>query len=237
MSDDSADEELRSQAEAFAGDLTGTVEALVPGCDAFRAEVLPDPGGGGRMVVTQSPNTGVPLSVDREPLLTLKVAYYCSWDAPRRYIAVDKSEIKVFAGTEARGEPLFRYEYERWPYPDMAGAHLQIHAHRDGITHVMSRAGRGSRRGRARAGRDAVPAMSELHFPLGGPRFRPCLEDVLEMLVAELGVDCTPAGREALRDGRVGWRQTQLATATRDDPASAIGALRELGYTVVRFPR
>lgn len=232
MSEEGADDQLRAQAENFAGDLTRTVASLVPGCDAFEAKVLSDQRGGGRMVVAQSPNTGVPLRVADEPLLTLKVAYYCSWDAPKRYIAVDHSEIKVFAGAEARGEPLFRYEYERWPRSDMAGAHLQIHAHRDGMTYVMSRAGRGSRRGRARADRDVVPAMSELHFPLGGPRFRPCLEDVLEMLVAELGVDCPAEGRQALRDGRAGWRQTQLATATRDDPATAIAALRELGYAV-----
>jgi hypothetical protein len=62
----------------------------------------------------------------------------------------------------------------------------------------MSRAGRDSRRGRALANNHSVPAMRELHFPVGGPRFRPCLEDVLEMLVVELGVDCSADAREAL---------------------------------------
>lgn len=227
----SEDEQLRLQAEAFAEDLTHTVAALVPGCDAFHAQVLGDRGGG-RLVVSQSPDTGVPLKVDEEPLLTLKVSYFCSWDAPERYLAVDRSAIKVYAGPEARGEPLFRYEYERWPYPEMAGAHLQIRAHRDDMTWVMSNTGTGSRRGRARATKGTAPTMRELHFPVGGPRFRPCLEDVLEMLVVELGVDCTPEGRRALVDGRATWRQTQLATATRDNPAGAIDALRELGYTV-----
>jgi hypothetical protein len=77
-----------------------------------------------------------------------------------------------------------------------------------------------------------VPAMRELHFPVGGPRFRPCLEDVLELLVVEFGVDCSDEGREALRRGRVTWRTLQLATAVRDSPDIAVGTLRELGYTV-----
>ncbi|NMO88209.1 hypothetical protein [Actinomycetospora sp. TBRC 11914] len=74
--------------------------------------------------------------------------------------------------------------------------------------------------------------MSELHLPLGGPRFRPCLEDVLEMLVNEFGVECTPEGLTALRDAREQWRGVQLATATRDAPEHAIRALAELGYSV-----
>jgi hypothetical protein len=40
--------------------------------------------------------------------------------------------------------------------------------------------------------------MSDLHFPVGGSRFRPSLEDVLDMLVRELGVDHEPGWRDAL---------------------------------------
>jgi hypothetical protein len=74
--------------------------------------------------------------------------------------------------------------------------------------------------------------MSERHFPLGGPRFRPCLEDILEMFAVELRVDCSAEGREALRRGRVSWRSLQLATAVRDSPEVAVSTLRDLGYTV-----
>ena len=224
---------LEDQANGFAEDLTSTVRALVADCDRFAASALADDEeGSGRISVQQVPNTGVPLKVRGDPLLPLTVSIFCSWDAPGRYIVVDNSEFKVYAGAKAKGEPLFRYDYVRWPGDDMPGAHLQVHGHRDAVAHVMSRAGTNTRRGRSRAESDAVPRMSELHFPLGGQRFRPCLEDVLEMLVNEFGVDCTSEGLEALRAARQRWRGIQLATATRDTPEHAIRALEELGYTV-----
>jgi hypothetical protein len=49
----------------------------------------------------------------------------------------------------------------------------------------MTRAGSGSPRGQLLAGRvaqgTAIPRMSDLHFPVGGSRFRPALEDLLDI--------------------------------------------------------
>lgn len=92
----------------------------------------------------------------------------------------------------------------------------------------MTRAGSGSPRGQQLAGRVAqgmaVPRMSDLHFPVGGSRFRPCLEDILDMLVRELGVDHQPGWRDALADGRERWRRMQTAAVVRDAPGEAIDA-------------
>ncbi|WP_454050332.1 hypothetical protein [Cellulomonas sp. Marseille-Q8402] len=74
--------------------------------------------------------------------------------------------------------------------------------------------------------------MSTLHFPLGGHRFRPAFEDVLEMLVREFGLDTRDGWEDAVRTGRERWRGTQLRAAVRDDPASAAAALGDLGYAV-----
>lgn len=103
----------------------------------------------------------------------------------------------------------------------VAASHLQIHAHRDALTYVMTRAGSATRRGRRRAESEEVPMMQELHFPMGGHRFRPALEDVLEMLIDEFGIDNDQNAREALKRGRLVWRQTQTKSAVRDDPESA----------------
>lgn len=231
----SADDEgptLQAQAQAFAERLTSTVTEVAD-CHPFKARAL-ERDGVERFSVRQDPETGVPLNVEGEPLLTLKVNYLCTWDTPQHFLAVEKSSFEVFAGNVASGEPLFRYEYVRNTGPEIPGAHLQVHAHRDGIAHVMSRAGQGSRKGkrRATAGAGDVPRMSELHFPLGGPRYRPCLEDVLEMLVCELGVDCTARGRSALADGREGWRRQQLRAVVRDSPMEAVTVLENMGYAV-----
>lgn len=228
-----AEPALESQAHDFAARLTRVVSSVVADCHPFSARAL-ERNGEERVSVHQEPDTGIPLRVNGEPLLTLKVQYFCMWDTPQHYLAVEKSHFKVYAGHEAKGEPLFRYDYLRSPHPEVPGAHLQIHAHRDGLTHVMSRAGSGSRRGRRRATADAgdVPRVSELHFPLGGARYRPCLEDLMEMLVCELGVDCSPEGRKALADGREDWRRHQLRTAVRDSPSDATAVLERLGYTI-----
>lgn len=67
-----------------------------------------------------------------------------------------------------------------------------------------------------------------IHFPLAGARFRPCLEDVIELLINEFGVNAQPGWQNAIRCGRIAWRHIQLAAAVRDDPETARSALQEL---------
>lgn len=102
----------------------------------------------------------------------------------------------------------------------------------------MSAAGTRSRRSRRRLNASdegaTVPRLGDLHFPLGGARFRPCLEDVLQMLADELGVDVESGAYEALAEGRERWRLDQLAAAVRHSPETAAAVLQELGYTVER---
>jgi hypothetical protein len=64
--------------------------------------------------------------------------------------------------------------------------------------------------------------MESLHLPVGGDRFRPCLEDVIEFLVVECRFDCQVGWRTVLEAGRERWRRMQTRTA----------ALRALGYAV-----
>lgn len=73
----------------------------------------------------------------------------------------------------------------------------------------------------------------DVHIPVGGSRFRPCLEDVLEMLIKEFGIDHADHGwRTALAEGRARWRKYQLMAAITDDPSTAVAKLRELGHSV-----
>ncbi|WP_426563943.1 hypothetical protein ACPPVT_21530 [Angustibacter sp. McL0619] len=222
---------LEQQAQQFAADLTDTVKQLVPDCSPFHARTLTD-SAAVKMAVRQEPDTGIPLMVSGEPLLTLKVSYSCCLDGHQRYLAVDESKVAVYAGAKAQREPLFRYEYVRRTAPDLPSAHLQLHAHRDAFTRVMGRAGESTPRGRRRARADAVPQLNELHFPLGGHRFRPCLEDVMEMLVTEFGVDSTAGQLRQLAVGRERWRRKQLRSVVRDAPREAVEVLRSLGYSV-----
>ena len=72
-----------------------------------------------------------------------------------------------------------------------------------------------------------VKHLAELHVPLGGPRFRPCLEDVVELLIVEFGVDSGDDWRIAIQEGRRAWREKQFRTAVWDDPETARAALAQ----------
>lgn len=219
---------LEQQAVEFADELTATVKSVSPSCSPFAAKAIQD---GSRFTVSQIPAEGVALEVDRKPLLSLVAHYWCTVDRAKKFLAVDRSDIAVYPGAKARGEPLFRFEYLR-KARNVPAAHIQVHGHHDALSHVLSRAGVSTNRGKRRATGDDIPRMSELHLPVGGHRFRPCLEDVLEMLLDEFGIDGAAEARAILRSGRRRWRETQTATAVRDNPTSAIAILEELGYRI-----
>jgi hypothetical protein len=227
---------LEQQASDFAENLTHMVRAIAPTCAPFRATLIEKKDGQQGFTVRQAPSTGIPLAVGGEVLFRLQVAYKCSLERAGLYLAVDESEVKVFPKDSTTGEPLFRYEYDRDAVEDMPAAHIQLHAHRDAFSYVLCNAGLATDRGKRRATLGAIPRISDLHFPVGGHRFRPCLEDVLTMLVHEFGVDSDPDGRKALQDGRENWRRKQLRAAVRDAPAEAASVLRSMGYDVVLRP-
>lgn len=238
----SASPELASLARDFAADLTRTVRAVVgPECPAFIADTpqTPLPSGSSAVVVRQSPAEGIVLRSGVDPLLTLTVEFRCAWDGHGSYLAVIWSRIAVFPREDVGREPLVRYEYDKAMRSGLPAAHLQVHGSHHALTEVMADAGVGTPRGRRRRASSAsgrVPALSQLHFPVGGHRFRPCLEDLLAVLIDEFGIDVPGGDRQAaldaLADGREDWRRSQVGAAVRDAPDEAVRVLRELGYVV-----
>lgn len=78
--------------------------------------------------------------------------------------------------------------------------------------------------------------MSALHIPVGGARFRPCVEDVIQFLIEECRLDAVPDYGQVLAAGRARWRRTQTKAVVRDFPDEAAGTLRDLGYRVEAQP-
>ena len=60
--------------------------------------------------------------------------------------------------------------------------------------------------------------LGALHFPVGGKRFRPCLEDVIEFLAVERIVQKKDGYEKLLEAGRERFRRNQLMAAMRRDP-------------------
>lgn len=226
---DCEDRGLKEAAERFASDLTATVRAVDESFEAFKAQLIPETD---RAAIQQDPATGIELKVNGKTLLSLTVEFRCCLDSSGRFLAIKSSKIHVFAGNKADRTPLFRYEYVRDP-EGVPAAHIHVHAHRDAFTATMVRSGKQTKRGKRRADPENFPALSELHFPVGGHRFRPCLEDVLEMLIDEFGVDHTAESRRLLKEGRARWRKIQQQAAIRDDLQNAIDYLEQEGFDVM----
>ena len=234
MTTDGAD--LTSAAESFAGEITTTLAAVLgPSTSTFVAEASPVPGAKQRVAIHTADGDPITLTIDDVPCLWLVVEFECSWDHQGTFLAVQKSTFKVLP--EGRAAPLFRYEFVNDMSPHLPSAHLHIHAHRDEFLFALFRGGHGKPAVRAKAvdgsSARARPQLSDVHFPLGGPRLRPCLEDLLQMLRAEFGVDMEDGFQDALNSGRARWRRRQIAAAVRDAPAEAVRVLEQLGFTVV----
>ncbi|WP_280200850.1 hypothetical protein [Nocardia cyriacigeorgica] len=153
-------------------------------------------------------------------LARLRVDYRFCRDSRQTYLAVEESKFVLVA--EVDRTPIIRFEYDREHHASKPGAHIQVHAHRGALSHLLSQTGHGS-----------PHSMESLHLPVGGDRFRLCLEDVVEFVVLECGFAGRDNWRTAVRNGRIEWRRNQLRATIRDLPETAADALRRLGYAVV----
>jgi len=171
----------------------------------------------GRFLVRVAPP--LELTIRGEALATLAAEFRCTWDSAGTFLAVEKSTIKLSARLDRA--PIFRFEYERQAHSKPAG-HIQVHGHRGALSHLLSR-----------ARHDTPHSMEALHLPVGGARFRPCLEDVIQFLVDDCNFDAQSGWRDHVEIGRERWRRLQLRAIVRDVPSEAADVLKRLGYTVV----
>lgn len=233
MSNGGVPEQLYRLAAEFAGDLTRTIQRIIPTDLQFTALAMgnADRASVGVGIFTTGQFTPLPLSINGTHRLNLMIKLHLCWDSGQDFLAVDKSFFHVRA--EGRDDtPLFRLEYVRQATRDVPCSHLQIHAHRDELTYLLMVADRA--RPATRTRRDKIPRVAEFHFPQGGHRFRPCLEDVLHALIVEFGVDAQPNWRSAVEKGREDWRHKQIRAAVRDAPEDAAEVLENMGYVVTR---
>lgn len=225
---------LLELARSFADDLTQRVRGIVPTDAAFSALAYPNDHGGRVLVGVLADDLRaqhIPLTIDRKPMLQLFVKINCLLDSAGTYLAVDESWVHVRLGERERDEPLFRYEFVRKHVGQLIpSAHIQVHAHRDEFLYLLTAAPRGRPKVLRRKGE--VPRMSKFHFPVGGHRFRPCLEDVLQALILEFGIDHQPTWLSAVEGGREQWRRFQLRAAVRDAPEDAAATLESMGWQV-----
>ena len=206
------------QARTFAQEILDTVAATLV---TNEVEILIDTSEQRYTLRTARP--GFPLFVRGRSVGVLYFDYDLSLDHTGTYLKVLQSGIEVTS--EVSRTPLVRLDF-RGDAGKEPVSHWQVHAESGPASAWLTRAFPDSQQPRKDYGLDRI------WLPTGGERFRPCLEDVLEMLVVSLGVDHHDSWRVAVRRGRAGWRRRQLGAAVRDDPDNAARVLGKLGYTV-----
>ena len=238
------DDRIADQAADFAKTLNDRIRAVLPGDQpTFVARVLP----GRRSSLYVHPIDPRDHARQEQPLrltvpgrksqrvLHLRVNYRCCADSSGQYLTIEESSYRL--GIKDVTDPLLRVEYDRniARGARLPAAHIQLHAHRDETAWLMVHADEARPRERWR--RDRVPRLAELHLPVGGDRFRPCMEDVLTVAITEFGIAKRQGAWKAIEEGRAEWRRLQLRAAVRDCPDVAAEVLRSLGWSVRRIAK
>lgn len=223
----------RAKAQTFAEEVQQIIDATLPAyshCDPDdrRVRCLAASRSGHFAIHPGAPTASEPTRGARLPLLkdgkrvaSLRLNYLCTDDHRGEYLAVHRSSFELLGyGGGDNKAPIVRLDYLR-DANKVPAVHWNVHGERGAVSHLL-----------ARCNPRHSGQLSKVHLPCGGPRWRPCLEDFLQVLFDEFCFDKMTGAMNAIHDGRERFRARQCATVVRDSPDVAAGALRELGYVV-----
>lgn len=213
--------DLEKKARAFASEIQELLNGTICGNVRIKAvsRITRDHGpiftlGSGLSRSNLPQPEGFPVGIDaKKPRMWMNLSYQVRMDDEQRHLMVHSSYCAVFSDA-ALEECLCHFDYERDKPDGYPEAHLQVH----GQSHALDALNRGADSGRP---------LEKLHFPVGGRRLRPCLEDMIEFLVVERLTDAREGHEKLLEDGRARFQRNQLKAAMRRNPEVVAEFLRE----------
>ena len=115
----------------------------------------------------------------------------------------------LYQDDDLNTEPILRFEYIRdlEEYPE---AHFHVRAESSDFDTLSSR-----------AGQKEHASLDRLHLPVGGKRFRPVLEDLIEFLLRERLVEAREGWEKIFAEHREGWHRKQLSVESYHHPVAA----------------
>jgi hypothetical protein len=216
--------DLEAASSAFAGEVSETLDGVLAGDRIIVSERFQDTG---RFVVKpdgEDASRHIALTVDGQYIADLDVAFYLTLDHTNDFLKAVRSDLKLYLAAD--GIPLVRLEY-RSDMNNVPVAHWHIHTGRDRFAPVLDAASAAGR-GRERRQRD----LSAMHLSCRRRTLPARLEDFLEYLIRELGIDARAGWEDAIKKGRETWRLRQLRAAVRDSPAQAAQVLKCLQWAI-----
>jgi hypothetical protein len=114
---------------------------------------------------------------------------------------------------------IVHYDFDREPGNDYVQPHVQVAGASQPIAELCERHG-------------LTTPLERFHFPVGGKRYRPTVEDLVEFVVIERIAKPRAGWRDVVQRHRDQWERIQLKSVVRRDPETAATELRRKGYTV-----
>ncbi|MBM7078099.1 hypothetical protein [Micromonospora humida] len=211
---------LTPQARQFADTLQALLNRTV--CDHARigAKITPEQAVVGTRLEALT-STPVRMRSAGDTNIWIDVQCYLSLDGDEgRFLTVQGSVCGLYLGDDPP-DLLLHYDFER-EKDRYTEAHIQVCAAHPTLERLL-----------AELGRKPTNGLQKIHLPVGGRRFRPALEDLLECLIVEGLVRPKPGWQEVLDRTRIDYRRKQIAAVVRRNTGTAQAELERLGYQVV----
>jgi hypothetical protein len=211
--------DLLTETRQFADTLSHLLNTTV--CNGVRLSAVTTPKGDALVGHRLTKTNLTPLKAFQlqKSCIFLGLSYRLRADDEGEYLAVGSSFIGLFAD-ELMKQTLLHFDYERDKGDGYPEAHLQIAAESPAWRKVLATCDSDADRKRS---------LEDLHLPVGGRRFRPTLEDLIEFLITERLVKGKQGWQQALGTSRNQFSVKQMRALIRRFPAEAEAAVREFG--------
>lgn len=226
--------QLIEQAGVFAVALTEIINGSVTDDVTFEVTPVEDKPIAWVFPAGSAPDNRIPIVVTHGAPTTdlglkIGVSFQVHLDSTGEFLAVHQSYFSLLINPN---RPVIRIEYVRGAgyEPDdpikgrhtRSAAHVQIHGASEGLAIIQGHHGHAP-----------LKPLEKFHFPVGGRRFRPSLEDFIQFLESEQLLVGLKSGWQAVLDRhRAKWLEIQVRSTVKGEPEVAADQLRRLGYTV-----
>ncbi len=215
---------LAIQARTFAEDLNALLNGTVTDGPRLSCLIADDNntatisfGGNRRRAMSQL----IPMGVSGPTRVWLSLFYSVALDRDRDFLEITQSAMTLFSEDRRADDALIvSIDFARDPGNKYPGAHLHVGGNRSDLDRIYG----GDER--------KVRKLRDLHFPVGGKRFRPTLEDLVEFMVLEEMAVPRNGWESMVQKHRELWMERQARAAVRNHQDAAAEVLRSKGWTV-----
>ena len=162
----------------------------------------------------------IPLAVAGKARVFLYLIHTLSLDHEQRYLTATSSTLSLYTSEQMRDDELIvGLDYTRERANEFPSTHLHVAGDRSDLDDICH----GERKTRS---------LRSLHLPVGGRRFRPTLEDMIEFVITERMVEPRDNWHSVVKESRGKWEKIQAGAVARKFQFEAAQQLKHAGWTV-----